>query len=127
MKKVLDASALMALLFGEPGCEVLTLEFLKDSVISTVNLTEVQSTLVSRGVPLEEAWQEASGYISRTEPFTANHAKLAASLVAQTHSHGLSLGDRACLALGISLNAPVYTTDQAWQNLRVGCEIYLIR
>jgi PIN domain nuclease of toxin-antitoxin system len=102
MKKVLDASALMALLFGEPGCEVLTLEFLKDSVIS-------------------------SGYISRTEPFTANHAKLAASLVAQTHSHGLSLGDRACLALGISLNAPVYTTDQAWQNLRVGCEIYLIR
>jgi PIN domain nuclease of toxin-antitoxin system len=127
MKKVLDASALLALLFGEPGSEVLTLEFLKDSVISTVNLAEIQSILVNRGVPQQDAWQEASAYVPVIEPFTMSHAKLAGSLVAQTRSHGLSLGDRACLALGITLDAPVYTTDQAWKNLRIGCNIHLIR
>jgi PIN domain nuclease of toxin-antitoxin system len=127
MKKVLDASALMALLFGEPGSEVLTLEFLQDSVISTVNLAEIQSVLVNRGVPQQDAWQEACAYVPVIEPFTMSHAKLAGSLVAQTRSHGLSLGDRACLALGITLDAPVYTTDQAWKNLRIGCNIHLIR
>jgi PIN domain nuclease of toxin-antitoxin system len=40
---------------------------------------------------------------------------------------GLSLADRACLALAIALNAPVYTADRKWKNLNVGISIRMIR
>jgi PIN domain nuclease of toxin-antitoxin system len=65
--------------------------------------------------------------ISIFEPFTAAQAKLAGSLITQTRSRGLSLGDRACLALAITLDAPVYTADQSWTGLNVGCRIHVIR
>lgn len=127
MIKVLDSSAVMALLFNECGSQLLTGDFMQDGVIGTVNLTEVHTNLVSRGFTFEAAWHEACKYIAIIEPFTLQHAKLAGSLIAQTRTRGLSLGDRACLALAITLNAPVYTTDQAWRDLNVGCEIRLLR
>jgi PIN domain nuclease of toxin-antitoxin system len=48
-------------------------------------------------------------------------------LISVTGRHGLSLGDRSCLALAIALKAPVYTTEQAWRNLKVGVPIHVIR
>jgi ribonuclease VapC len=60
-------------------------------------------------------------------PFTSEHAKLAGDLVAQTRPLGLSLGDRACLALGLSLKAPVYTADKSWKKVKVGARIHVIR
>ena len=59
--------------------------------------------------------------------FTTEQAKLAGSLIAQTGALGLSLGDRACLALGITLQAPIYTADKSWKNLRLGVHIHLVR
>jgi PIN domain nuclease of toxin-antitoxin system len=59
--------------------------------------------------------------------FTSQHARLAGNMVAQTRSLGLSLGDRACLALGIALKAPVYTADKSWKNLKLGVRIHIIR
>jgi ribonuclease VapC len=125
--KVLDSSALMALLFGEPGGELLTANFMAETAMSTVNAAEVQGNLVNRGMSSQEAWEEIRAYIPTLEPLTAEQARLAGGLIIQTRSLGLSLGDRACLALAILLKAPVYTTDQAWKSLQVGCEIHLIR
>jgi PIN domain nuclease of toxin-antitoxin system len=44
-----------------------------------------------------------------------------------TRPYGLSLGDRACLALAIRRKATVYTTDAAWKNLNLGIEVEVIR
>lgn len=124
---VLDASALLALLNGETGADQLTVELLSRATSSTVNLAEVQSKLVARGLTPEDAWEAALSGIREATDFTALHARLTGSLVTQTRSLGLSLGDRACLALGMALKAPVYTADQSWRNLKLGIRIHVIR
>ena len=106
-KIVLDASVLLAVIHQEKGSDVLTPESLADAAVSTVNLTEVQSKLATSGWNPEEAWEDAISGVSEIVPFSAEHAKLAGSLIAQTRAIGLSLGDRACLALAILLDAPV--------------------
>jgi PIN domain nuclease of toxin-antitoxin system len=60
-------------------------------------------------------------------PFTSEQARIAGDLIAITQKHGLSLGDRSCLALAISLKAPVYTTEQVWRGLKLGVPIHVIR
>jgi ribonuclease VapC len=124
---VLDASAILALLNREPGTEMLTPEVLSDATCSTVNLAEVQSKLVSLGGEAEEAWADALSPIRESAAFTEQNAKIAGSLVAQTRSLGLSLGDRACLALAIALDAPIYTADKSWKKLNLGRRIHVIR
>ena len=124
---VLDASAILALINGEPGSDKLTPRLLAGAVCSTVNLAEVQTKLVSKGWSPEEAWDDATSPIREAIFFTDAHAKIAGSLVALTQSLGLSLGDRACLALGISLKAPVYTAEKSWGKLKLGVRIHLIR
>lgn len=124
---VLDASALLAVLNQEPGSEKLTAELLSEAAASTVNLAEVHGKLVGRGGGPDEAWENLMSLIREPVPFTAEHAKLAGDLVSQTTPFGLSLGDRACLALGISLNAPIYTADKSWKKLKVGGLIHVIR
>jgi ribonuclease VapC len=124
---VLDASAMLTLIFGERGAEKLTPEILSNAVASTVNLAEVQSKLVSRGYEPNNAWADALASVSEIEVYTADHAKIAGTLIAQTQNRGLSLGDRSCLALAITLGAPVYTTEQIWRDLKVGIPIHVIR
>jgi ribonuclease VapC len=124
---VLDASALLALLNGEPGAQRLTPQLLSGATSSTVNLAEVQSKLVSRGIKPDQAWEATLSPIREAAVFTDGQAKIAGSLIAQTKVLGLSLGDRACLALGISLKAPVYTADRAWRNLKLGIRIHVVR
>jgi PIN domain nuclease of toxin-antitoxin system len=124
---VLDASALLAVLNREPGAEKLTPRLLSAATSSTVNLAEVQSKLVSRGIKPDEAWEATISPIREAAVFTGDQAKIAGSLTAQTSGLGLSLGDRACLALGIALKAPVYTADRSWKDLKLGVRIHLIR
>lgn len=124
---VLDASALLAALNGERGADKLTLELLSTAVISTVNLAEVQTKLVNRGLSPDMAWAAALVPIERAIPFTAEQAKATGSMAAKTRAWGLSLGDRACLALGLALQAPVYTADRSWKNLKLGVQIHVIR
>lgn len=126
---VLDASALLALLNNEPGADKLTPELLSDATCSTVNLAEVQSKLVSIGGDPDEAWEDTLSTIREAAPFTEEHARFAGSVIAQTRALGLSLslGDRACLALGIALKAPVYTADKSWKKLKLGVSIHVIR
>jgi ribonuclease VapC len=124
---VLDASALLAILNQEPGAERLTPELLSAAAISTVNLAEVHGKLVGRGLRPDDAWEAALSPIREAVAFTSEHARLVGDLVAQTRPLGLSLGDRACLALGLSLKAPVYTADKSWKKVKVGARIHVIR
>jgi ribonuclease VapC len=124
---VLDASAVLALLNDEPGADKLTPELLSNAASSTVNLAEVQTKLVSEGGIPDEAWEDTLSPIREAMPFTAEQARIAGSLVAQTAALGLSLGDRACLALGIALGAPIYTADKSWKKLSLGVRIHVIR
>ena len=124
---VLDASAVLAILNQEPGSEKLTLELLSSAAISTVNLAEVHSKLVSRGLRPGDAWEAALSPAAEVVPFTAQHSRLAGDLVKRTRAVGLSLGDRACLALGLALDAPVYTADKSWKKVRAGVRIRVIR
>jgi len=124
---VLDASALLAVLNREPGSDKLTPELLSKAISSTVNLAEVQTKLVSEGGNPDEAWEDALSPIREAIPFTVEHARIAGGLVIHTRTFGLSLGDRACLSLGLILRAPVYTADKSWKNLKLGIQIHVIR
>ncbi len=124
---VLDASALLAVLNGEPGADNLTPELLTKAVSSAVSIAEVHSKLVGRGLSPESAWAAALVPVEELIPFTAEHAKAAGSMIADTRALGLSLGDRACLALGLALRAPVYTANRTWKKLKIGVRIHVIR
>src|ERR1039458_36087 len=100
-RAVLDASVILAVLFQERGAEKMTDEIMDLAVVSAVNLAEVQSKLVKMGHPPEDAWSDANLLKTAPEPFTADQATIAGSLIAKTEKYGLSLGDRACLALAI--------------------------
>jgi PIN domain nuclease of toxin-antitoxin system len=126
-KVVLDASAILAFLQRERGADILTNEVLDRAIASTVNLAEVQTKLVKGGFSTDEAWEQTLSVVTAAEPYIDLHAKTAGSLITTTEKYGLSLGDRSCLALAIALNAPVYTTVQAWRNLKVGIPIHVIR
>src|SRR2546427_764624 len=117
---VLDASALLAIVNSEPGADKLTPQLLSTATSSTVNLAEVQTKLVGRGLSPRDAWDATLSPIREATAFTTEHARTAGSLIGQTRALGLSLGDRACLALGLTLKAPVYTTDKSWRNLKLG-------
>jgi len=118
---------MLALLNYEPGSDKLTPRMLSNSAGSAVNLAEVHTKLVSRGGDPDEAWEDALSAIQQVVPFDEEQARIAGDLVARTRALGLSLGDRACLALGLVLEAPVYTTDRAWKDLKIGVRIHLIR
>jgi len=124
---VLDASALLAILNQEPGADKLTPELLSVAASGTVNLAEVQGKLVEQGLSPDDAWKATLSPIREAVSFTSEQAKLAGSLVAKTRPLGLSLGDRASLALGLVLKAPIYTADKSWKNLKVGVRIHVIR
>jgi ribonuclease VapC len=126
-KIVLDASAVLAVLNCEPGADKLTAEMLSSATSSTVSLAEVQGKLVSLGLAPTEAWEATLSPIRKATDFTAEHAEAAGNLISKTRALGLSLGDRACLALGMALKAPVYTADRSWKKLKLGVKIRVIR
>jgi PIN domain nuclease of toxin-antitoxin system len=124
---VLDASAILVALNSEPGSEKLTPAVIEAAVSSAVNLAEVQAKLVDHGMDASEAWEAALSSVNKAVDFTVAHAEITGNLVSQTRSLGLSLGDRACLALGISLGAPIYTADKSWKNLKLPIKVHVIR
>jgi ribonuclease VapC len=100
---------------------------LEDSVMSAVNVAEAYGKLVGVGIDYEGAWEAVSAPIPEIMDFDGEQAKVAGGLLPQTRQLGLSLGDRACLALGIVLRAPIYTADRAWKSLKLKVSIHVIR
>lgn len=123
---VLDASAIIAAIAGESGSQKV-LDQLPRAAVSTVNLSEVQSKLIERGFPPEDAWESAMSFTNEIFDFDSRQAKLAGMLIQASRPYGLSFGDRACLALASVLGAPIYTTDRIWAKLNIGIKIHILR
>lgn len=111
-KIVLDASALLCLLNDEPGADRVA-EVLTRSLIGAANLAEVVSKLRERGLSLIEVREALGGLHLDVRPLSSGQAMLIGDLRPLTRPLGLSLGDRACLALAMELGAEIYTTDVA--------------
>ena len=123
---VLDASALIAVAKRELGADAV-LSVIHEAAVSTVNLTETISRLSDEGRGQPEIAQELAMYELDVVPFDEDQAWDAGLLRPLTRPFGLSLGDRACLALARSLGLPVLTGDRAWLGLPVGVEIRFFR
>lgn len=123
---VLDASAVLALLHDEPGAEEAEAA-LGGAVLSAVNWAEVAGVLDARGLPaaLLRDTVEALGIDLRA--FGREDADETGALYAATRGAGLSLGDRACLALARKLGVPALTADRAWLDVDVGVEVRCVR
>jgi ribonuclease VapC len=118
--KVFDASAVLAMVFAEPGSE--KAERLiedGDAVISSVNHAEVVARLLERGMGADEVDAVCEGVRLQVLPFTASQAVLSGRLRPATRALGLSLGDRCCLALALEhRGAQVVTADRPWKGLK---------
>lgn len=129
---ILDASALLAYLQGESGAAVVANALAQGSFISAVNWAEALSKLAERGQDPDTVTdlltnQGLLNNVLFITPYDAALAIETAKLRRLTKPFGLSLGDRACLALGIQSQLPVLTSDQAWTNLSLGITVQLIR
>jgi ribonuclease VapC len=129
---VLDASAFLAYLRDEPGADAVADAIAAGAAISTVNLGEVLSRVADRGAdPARVARQMTDrglldGAIA-VELFTSADAVEVGRMRPLTREHGLSLGDRACLALARRLELPAMTADTAWSKLDLKLELRQIR
>jgi len=123
---VWDASALLLLLQQEPGWPDLGPR-LPGSVMSSVNLSEVAGKMMEAGGAPGKTRQVLGSLPIEIVDFTSDLAYRAAELRGPTKELGLSLGDRACLALGLNLGSPILTADRAWLELDLGVAIELVR
>ena len=123
---VLDASAVLALLNNEHGSKTVELNIHK-GLISAVNLSEVITVLGNIGMSHHEAIKLTDDLLSEVISFDKEQAAIAAEMRGITKSFGLSLGDRACLALAKSKKLSVLTADAVWTKLNIGVAVQLIR
>lgn len=123
---VLDASALLALLNNEQGADFVQ-ELLPDALISSVNLAEVVTRLSVIGMPEGEIRDTLAVLGLNVAPFDKDQAMRAGLFYQRTHRLGLSLGDRACLALADAETALAVTADRVWGDLDLNVEVKLIR
>lgn len=126
MTVVLDASAVLAWMYGEVGAEQVEAA-LDGGHMSLVNLAEVTTKAVERGARAARVRQDLAAYGIEFHPFDAEQADRCAELRPLTRAAGLSLEDRACLALAQTLALPAMTADRAWSGLGVGVSITVIR
>jgi ribonuclease VapC len=123
---VLDASVVIAAVLDEPGLKDAKVWF-TDACVSSVNLTEIISKLIDFGHTPEAAATGLLKFGLEVHPFTHSQAITAGTLRSATRQRGLSLGDRACLALAAELGRPAVTADRAWAELDLGIPIEVIR
>jgi ribonuclease VapC len=123
---VLDASALLALMLGERGWDVVA-SYITFSQINAVNLSEVVAKLVSIGSDPAKVHEYAGGTKAKVVAFDDSLAFAAGQLIKLTKAYGASFGDRACLAMARQEGLPVLTSDTDWRGLDIGVEIIFIR
>ena len=125
---VLDASTLIAYLKEELPDNTVLDQLIPKSIISTVNACEVATVLTRIHMPINEINELIEHNIGKIIPIDQPQAMIAADLWQQTKHLGLSLGDRACLALGQIMQLPIYTADRIWSQVKIdGVEVRLIR
>lgn len=125
---VIDASAILAAVLGEPGGDSV-FDLLDEAVVSTVNVAEVYTYAAMKDLPTEaiDAFFADTGIAMVS--FDPAQAVAAGQLARITRKTGLSLGDRACLALAKLRNAEVLTADRPWQKIAsaAGVAVKLLR
>ena len=128
MAVVLDASAVLALLFDEPGAGKVR-ERIHGGLLGTTNLAEITAKLTDKGVPAEEAARAVTLLGVEVVPFTEAHAHASSLMRPMTRPAGLSLGDRACLALAITRSLSALTAERRWPEIAeaVGVTVEVIR
>lgn len=124
MKAILDASALLAWLQDEPGVEVVE-KTLSAAAISSLNWSEVYQKALVHGVDVNGLRSDLEAVGLVILPFDAEDAERAVTF--WKAGSGLSLADRACLALGARYSVPVWTTDRAWAQAAPGVDVRVIR
>lgn len=126
MTVVVDASAILALLWSEPGSEVVA-DIVGGALMSSVNLAEVCSKLADRGIGEDAIRELLTDLPVSIAVFDEGQAYAVGAMRDQTRSIGLSIGDRACLGLAIREGARVMTADKAWRMLDLSVDVVVIR
>lgn len=128
MAVVLDASAVLALLFDEPGAAKVR-ERIHGGLLGTTNLAEITAKLSDKGVPADEAERAVAMLGVEVVPFSEDHARASSIMRPTTRAAGLSLGDRACLALAHIRGVPALTAERRWPEIAeaVGVTVEVIR
>ena len=125
---VIDASALIALLLAEPGADKVQAA-LPSATMSTVNYAEIVGFFARNGATDDAIQALLSPLPIQLTPLDTDLARAAGMLLPATRRAGLSLGDRACLALAHRLGVPALTADRAWSDIAdtIGVNVTLIR
>lgn len=123
---VLDTSAVLALLFGEPGADKAIARG-RDGIMSAVSYSETVAKSLDRKVPMETVTKALAGLKLTLVPFDEDHALAAAALRPSTRHLDFSFADRACLATAAIRKLPVLTADRDWFKADLGIKIHLIR
>lgn len=123
---VLDSSALLAYFQNERGAETVSRQ-LDQSAMSSVNWSEVVQKGLFGSMTIERLREDVEALGVTILPFTGEDAEQAALLWNRTKRWGLSLGDRACLALALRLGVPAVTSDRAWSAVQTGIAVHVIR
>ena len=123
---VLDSSAVLASLFGEPGGDDVDVA-IEESLLSAANYAEIITKLIDKGVSPQDASDATSQLRCEVATVDEERAAAAGVLHARTRGKGVSLGDRFCLALAQELGLPALTADRRWKDLDLDVEVTLIR
>ena len=123
---VFDSSAVLAIVFDEPGADRAQGR-LDGGIISSVNYSETLAKMIEKGFTAADAIDGLAALTLQLVPFDKGQAEDTAQLRKSTVHKGLSIGDRACLALAASRQGMAITTDRIWSDLDVGVEIEVIR
>jgi PIN domain nuclease of toxin-antitoxin system len=123
---VFDSSAVLAHLNNEPGSERAAPLF-GDALICAVNFAEIVTKLVERGIALDIIRAALARYGLQVVVYDEALAERTGALRARTKASGLSLGDRACLALAERFGLPVLTADRMWKGLDLSIDVQLLR
>lgn len=123
---VLDASAALALIYAEPGAQLVD-AVVRSALMTTVNFCEVLGKLQKNGAPAAEAETQALAIGFAIIDFDLDLARRAAAMLVAGQNFGLSLGDRACLALAMRDDARLLTTDRNMHRAALWPKVELIR
>ncbi len=123
---VFDSSAVLAVILGEPGAEMVA-PLLPRGTVSTVNVAEIMIKMADKGASVADTRAQLEWIGVLGHAFDEAQAHAAGALRGMTRRHGLSLADMACLALAKTLAVPALTADRAWLGLDLGVEVRLIR